>query len=242
MANTTYQQLLHSVALRMNALIGSQVASLQGTYTNVVLTSANFKSADWPFDSFRDAILMAEEEYANAIASCGNHPWRSVLSAFTATIASGNKVQNVSSSGLNVIGIYGTVQDADSFIVLTEQPLEVIRRCNQELWRKMELYYFKLDGTYLYHTRDAARVEVCVYSRSAQVTAYGANGSMLLPEPLEPAIVARAVSLMTRDNSYAGQAAIFRAYSDQALAQIAQGLTSVPSKSIPGPTLVETAA
>lgn len=233
----TYQQLLHDVAIRMNGLIGSQANTLNTTYDTATLTSANWKSADWPFNAVRDAILMAEEDFATAIALTGNHPWRSFLAAVTSSVANATNLPTQSSSGKDIVGVWGGIYDATDGEPLTEMPLDVIlrRTRNANSHYVIPVYYYKIDGRRIYHTRTNIILECCVYDRSDQATAFTNNSDMLLPDVLEPAITARAISLLTRDGAYADQAAIYRQYSDDALVSIRGGATSIAAKSVPVP-------
>lgn len=245
MPTVTYQDLLHETVLRMRALQGVQAATINPQYDIAVLTAANVKGADWPFYSYRAAILMAEQDFATTIANVGSHPWRRVMAALTAAIANGGELPSsiTVGSARDVIGIAGTVRDsADITKVCTEQPLEVVRRAAQETWRVCPLYYFKIDGRYIYHTRANVVVECCVYSHAVQYAAFNANGAMLLPDVLQPAIVARAVSLMTSDEAFVTQAKVYRDYSNEQIEAIYKGLTTAPSKSLPNPTMEASAA
>lgn len=242
---TTYQNLLHSVALRTNALVGSQVAELEATYSTAVLTSTNFKSANWPFSSFVDAILMAEEDFANAIP--GNHPWRTVSGyggTVTVPLASGATIPAVNAAGKQVVGPRGTIFDASDSTPLTEMPLDVITRRvrNANSHYVTPVYFFNIQDQKIYHTRGTVLIEVCIYDRATQLAAFNANSAMLLPDPVEPGIVARALSIMFRDGLYDSQAAEYRKYSDDALSAIRSGYTSIPGKSIPVPITTQRAA
>lgn len=239
MSSCTYQQILHSVALRANALVGSQVAALETTYSTAVLTSANFKSANWPFSSFRDAIIQAEEEFVLAIASTGNHPWRTLtgLASTTSPITHAASIPAVDASGRTIVGIRGAVFDSSDFTPCVEMPLDVITRRvrNANSHYVAPVYFYKIEDQRIYHTRTQVTIGVCFYDRALSVTAYNANAAMLLPDTLEPGIVARAVSLMFRDGLYDTQAQEYRKYSDDVLLAIKMGLTSIPGKSIPVP-------
>lgn len=242
--SVSYQTILHDVAIRMRALVGTQVLNIATTYDTGTLTSAHFKSADWPFNSFRDAILMAEAELAAAIAMTGNHPWRAYYAGITNTLTNGAQLPSTDSLNAPIIGVWGTVYDANSTArPCTEQPLEVIRRINQETdWRRYPLYYFKIDGQLIFHTVPAGvKIDVCAYNRATRLAAWPA-GNISLPDVLEATLVARAISLMTKDNAFVEQAKIYRDYSDVAITAIRSGLTSVPAKTIPAPTLQPTAA
>lgn len=232
-----YQQLLHDVAIRMNGLVGSQTAALNTTYDTATLTSANWKSADWPFNGVRDAILMAEQDFATAIALTGNHPWRSFLAAVTSNVGNATNLPFQSSGNKDIVGVWGGIYDATDGEPLSEMPLDVVlrRTRNANSHYVTPVYYYKIDGRRIYHTRTNVILECCIYDRSDQATSFTNNNDMLLPDVLEPAIVARAISLMTRDGAYADQAAVYRQYSDDALVSIRGGASNIAAKSIPVP-------
>ncbi len=234
---TTYQQLLHSVALRANALIGSQAGALETTYLVSPLTAANFKSADFPFTSFRDAIIQGEEDFITAVAFTGQHPWRTAIRGLTSALATNAVLPTTDSNGDSITGIWGSIYDSSDSNPLVEMPLDVILRFNRNANSHYvcPVYYYKIDGNIIRHTRTSVIVECCVYSRSDQATAFDANGNMLLPDTAEPGIVARALSYLFRDGAYADQASVWRQYSNDAITAILAGSTSVVSKSIPMP-------
>lgn len=241
MAQPTYQVLLHSVALRLSALVGTDKTVITASYNTAVLTAADFKSADWPFNAFKDAILMAEADFAWAIADCGGHPWRQRLAVVSSAVISGTSPVASAPGPSIIIGVIGSVKDTNDGIVLTEQPLELIRRINAEsAWRIYPLYYFKMDDMRLFHTRPSVVVDLCFYDRDACSTAFDANDKMLLPDVLELAITARAISYLTRDGAFSEQAAIYRSYSDEALVRIRAGQTTLPGKALPGPSVIAT--
>lgn len=232
----TYMQLLHSVALRANALIGSQVAALEATYATATLTSSNFKSADFPFTSFRDAIIQAEQDFVSAVAFTGEHPWRRSIRGITTALTSPSVLPLTDSNTKPVIGIWGAVYDNSDGIHLVEMPVDVITRRvrNAGSHYVTPVYYYKIDGNRIIHTRTSVILECCIYSRADQVTAYDA-GNMLLPDPAESGIVARALSFMFRDGAYVEQAAMWRQYSDEALTMIRSGIGNIVPRSVPTP-------
>lgn len=231
----SYQQLLHNVALRMSALAGTQKAQVEASYNTAVLSEANLKSADWPFGSLRDAVIMAIADFRWAVADTGSHPWRSWMSETISPLAYGTglpaKVGNAA-----IIGVWGPVKDVATGIQLTEQPLEVIRRIRAETWRKYPLYYFKITDRLIEHTVAEVSVGCCVYDRDTELTGFDNNDPVTLPDVLELPITARAISLLTRDGAYVKQAAEYTAFADSALARIRAGFTTVTSKTMPGPT------
>lgn len=242
MPSVTWQHLLHDTALRMSALVGSLKTDITTTYDTAVLTNANFKSAAWPFNSFRDALVMAVSDFSWAIADTGGHPWRPHVGAsITAGLATGVQMPSVAINTKDIIGVFGAVFDSSDNHPLTEQPLDVVRRANQEsTWRTYPVYWFKIDGGFIYHTRPFVEVECCTLSQADLLTGFLANTPIPLPDVLRPALMARAVSVLTKDQAFIEQAATFRTYSDEALNRIRSGLITLPNKTLPTPTVTTT--
>lgn len=231
-----YQQLLHDTAIRLSALVGTQVATITATYDVAVLLPAHFKSADWPFASFRDAILMAEEDFAWAIADTANHPWRANIVSNTPALADGDDIPAFDTGGLKVIGVYGSVYDAVDGTSCLQAELDEIMRVKRLLASgalTLPHYLYRIDAGRIRHTRTTVLVEVCSYDRNARLGAFTANANMLLPDVLELGIVSRAVSLLTKETAFADQADRYDKYANTSLARIREGLTSVLSKAVP---------
>lgn len=223
-----YQQILRNVGVRMSALTGTQLVGANTTYDTAPLTSAQFKSVDWPFNSFRDAILMAESQFAQAVASSvdsvgiGTHPWRSSIAGVTAALANGALVPATDSGGSPIIGAYGEVVDAADGLLLFKRPWEMVQRTKAETWRLYPLYYFCFVGRRIFHTRTNVTIGVCVYNRVTQLAAFAA-GNMLLPDAAEAGVTALAISLMTKDGAFAEQAAQYHTAAAEALALVTRG-------------------
>lgn len=237
--STTYQQILHSVALRSNALVGSQAGPLNTTYLVSPLTASNFKSADFPFESYRDSIIQAEGDFVAAVSFAGEHPWRDSIRGLTSAIATNGLLPKLDSNSKPIVGTWGAIYDAVDNTPLVEMPIDVITRRNRNANTNYvtPVYYYKINGNLIHHTRTSTNVilECCIYLRDDQVTAYNANGNMLLPDLAESGIIARALSYIFRDGAYTAQAATWRQYSDDALGMIRAGGTSVVPKSVPVP-------
>lgn len=236
-----YSKLVTGIALRLNALVGNDPTSLETTYIKTTLTQSDFDSGDWTYTFAKDLAILAEGRYAGIIAGVGNQPLRRALHSVTASIAKGGVIAATDSAGEKILGIFGSVRDASDFTVMTEQPLEVIRRYNAETWRTYPIYAFKIDGTRLEHTRTGATIDVCVYNAATQRTSLQAGGNMILPDHLESGLICEGVSMAFRDDMFPSQAQQYRNYSNGQIGLIQQGLTSIPSKSVPGPTLSQAA-
>lgn len=234
MIDLTYQHLLHSTALRLNALVGTSATQIAATYDTTTLNASHFKSADWPFNAFRDTLIMAVADFSLAIADTKGHVWRAYLSSLTADLPNHAAIPSLAANGREIIGVPGDVFDSLTGVKLEERGLDEIRRINTELWRSYPLFFYNIgDGLRIEHTRPNVQIECCTYSRTAQLTAWNGTGLVPLPSVLEPAIVSRAISLLTREGAWADQAEIYRMYSDQALALIRGGSVKTPEVKLP---------
>lgn len=232
--SVSYQQILHNVAIRLNALVGSQVATITATYDVTPLTAANFKSADWPFNAIRDAILMAVEDFAWAIADTANHPWRANIGT-TTSLADGSPFPATVGTA-RVIGVYGMVYDITDGVQCLEGEFDEIARVKRLTAAgilTLPVYLYRIDGQRIRHTRTNVTIEVCTFDRTAQLTAFNGNGDLPLPDVLELPITARALSILTKDGAFADQAKVYEGYANTALMRIREGLASVGSKSLP---------
>lgn len=235
----SYGTILRQAGLRLNALVGTTASALETTYSSST-DSSDFDSADFPFTSFVDACLSVEEKLATAIANVGNHPWRRLLLSQTADIAHEALIPSTDSSSNTIIGVLGSVFDSSDGTALTEMSLDDIRIAvrNSNSWVLVPVYGYKIDGNRIHHTRTNIKIDVCTYNRTTRATAIGTlTNSILLPDVLEEAYVSGIVSMMVRDDAFMQQAQVYRAYLYETLQMIDKGLTSVPPKSIPGPTL-----
>lgn len=237
---TSYGTILKEAGVRVNALVGATPATLEATYA-AAITSASFDSAEFPFTLFKDTCLAVESKLATAIASTGNHPWRRILESQTANIAHEAVIPSIDSGSNQIIGIYGAVVDYEDGTVCSEMSMDDIRISvrNANSWRVTDIYGYKIDGGRIFHTRTNVKIDVCTYNRTTQATAIATlTNPILLPDALESAYVAGMVSLLVRDDAFIQQAQVYSGYFADALNSIAQGLTSVASKSIPSPTLI----
>lgn len=235
-----WNTLVRNVAIRVNAIEGTIPSDLETNYIVSPLTTTQVVSADFSLTPIKDAILSTEEKLAHAIANTGNHPWRAFLHGATAAVANEGALPTVDGSSNPIVGIFGSVYDSTDGTVCTERSLETIRRRveNPGTFFVASVYWYKIDGQRIYHTRTNVKLDCCVYNRATQQTSIGTlTNNTILPDVLEEALVCGAVSYLVRDDAFSAQAKTYRAYFHETLAMITQGLTSVSSKVIPGPTL-----
>lgn len=217
-----YRSVLKQVALQVNALRGTQVEGLETSYITSPITRVEIApDSPFPFSRLKDALLNAEEELVLAIANNPVHPWRSYLFSVTNSIASGGTLPTLDLSSKSIVGVYGDVTDVSDFIICTEQPpTKIIRRNrNPGTFYKVNVYWYHINSQRIIHTRTNVKIDVCVYDQPTQVAALDA-GNMLLPDALEQAMVAGAVSHLFKEDQFIAQAAAHRKYFEEQLAAI----------------------
>lgn len=232
--SVTYHNLLRRVAFNVGALRGEHTQEVATSYT-VPFTAAELADKAPPLQAIIDSVLHAEEEFATAIATTGNHPWRAVLRGFTANLADKAVMPASDAAGRSIIGVYGPVRDSADTTPLTEMPLTLIDRRvrNSNNHYLIPAYYYKFDGSIIRHTRPAVNVEVCGYNRTVQEALIVANGLMLLPDTLEHALIERATCLLNPQHS--------AEYANAMIGAIKAGNTSVVPRSVPLPVTMEKA-
>lgn len=230
----TWNTVLRQAATKINALAiagtpAATPADLQTAYATVPLTSANFASAIFPFGAIKDALINAESELVNAIASTANHPWRKVLLSQTDALAYGDLIPSTDSGGSNlIVGMRGAVIDSDSGEPCTENQLEQIRDrvINPNSMWKIAVYWYAINDNRIYHTVDSVTIDVCTYTRPAS-DSLDLSTDIALPDPIAPAYVDGALAELVRDDEFLEQGARFGGLYQAWLTAIKQGLTSV---------------
>lgn len=232
----TYHNPIAAAALRVDALVGAQKAALETTYTTRPLTDANFQSAIFPFSDFLAACGWAEQQIAGAIADTGNSPYQAYIRSNTATIINGGPLPAVDKSGVPIIGIWGAVKDGTSGNVCFKKDLSEIQRrvTNANNFWVVPVYYYRMEGLSIYHTRTNVKIDCCVYDADAQAALIAADGDLLFPT-LENLYVWGMLGKMIRDDEFTGQGSIFQGYFDDGLMALRRGLQSVSGSSAQSP-------
>jgi hypothetical protein len=208
----------------VGALKGSVPAGVDISYATLPLTVADFKGG-FSLDMVEDAVQLAEEKIANAIADTGNHPLRRVLLSQTLSIAHGAMIPSTDASSKPVIGIRGAVVDATDGITCDRYTLAEIRRWvrNANTWRKGVVYAYHIDDNRIFHTRTNVKIDVCTYDAATQRTAIDNNSAMLLPDTLEEALVWGGCAFLGEEK--------YAKFFEDTLGAIRRGLSSAPGKS-----------
>jgi hypothetical protein len=218
-----YHDLLAAVAMRVNALDGTDAAQLQVTYSARPLTNEMFQSSIFPMNAIRDSILNAEQKLCQAIGKSADRVLRSYIGSQTVGLVSGDELPTLDENGDPIIGDFGAVIDAaNPAILCTRMPLKVVERRNLSpaTWLLGGAMY-ALDGTRIIHTQDEVVMECCIYDVVTQEGAFDANQQILLPDVLAEAYINGALAMLVRDDEFTQQAQIFASYFATTLANFA---------------------
>lgn len=218
----TYHDIMASVAIRINALDGTDAAELQITYSARPLTNEMFQSSIFPFNAIRDAILNAEQKLAETIAFSADRTLRAYLKSQTSALASGADLPSANTAGDPIIGNFGACLDGtDTTKILTRMPVAVVRnRLLSSAVFLAPVYYYALAGNRLLHTRSTAILECCVYNAETQTTDFNRNDDILLPDSLAEAYINGGLAMLVRDDEFVQQAGQFAGYFATELANI----------------------
>lgn len=215
MASTcTYHDCAAAIALRVNALVGTDPVELQQTYTARPLTDELFDSSIFPFGAVRDTLLNAEQRLVLSIANSDDPFWRAEIGSKTDPILNGGVVPDADENGVTIVGAYGAVLDSeDQTKVCSKMDVELLRMRDlaPNLWI-MEQYNYAFIGDVVLHTRPSVVVQVCIYDFLAQQNAFDADMPILLPDALVPAYIAGGVAGLVRDDEFMQQAGLYAQY------------------------------
>lgn len=211
-----YRNITRSVALKINAIVGTTTAQLESAYTTTPLTSTQVGSPIFPFSSIVDLVLQAEGHFVNVIAN-SEHAYRSYLRGITSAISSETAMPIITVLSQPIVGIPGAIYDSTDGTPCVWRPLQeiLVWSRNSGTWHKCDVYWWNINAETVYHTRSAVVAEVCTYNEATQRTAIGANGNILLPDDMEGAYIDEALRQAFRDDEFSSQASQFGTIADQ---------------------------
>lgn len=224
-----YTTIIASVALRVNAIVGTLPTTLQANYIVSPLTTTQVVSSIFPLADLQEAVLWAEERLADAIANNGTHPWRTYLTDQTTALSNLATLPSISTHTKPIIGVWGAVYDSSDFQICSLMPMDEVRRRvrNANSNYTCPVYWFVIASEKIVHTRTQVVVDCCVYDRTTQAAELASNGIILLADVLEPAYVAGAVAHLIRDDEFLSQSQVYSTYFNSTLSAISQGMQSV---------------
>lgn len=215
----TYNTVIRSVALAINALTGATAATLETSFSTVPLTSSNFQSSIIPFTAIKDRVLDSESQIVTAAANNANHPYRGALLTQTSALAYGAQIPTTVSSD-KIIGVRGAVRNQDSE-VMTKANLSQIRARvqNPNTMFVVDVDWYAIDDQRLYHTATTATIDVVAYSRPV-ADSLVLTTNVLLPDDAAPAYVNGALMACIRDDEFMAQGGRFGASFNEWVARV----------------------
>lgn len=167
------------VALKTLQLTGSDQAELVTSYQGGL---AALDGAELPSFAIVDAIVASEAKLAHLIATDKLSPYRAELYGRSDALPSGTEVPALSDEDLPFIGVFSQVVDSADDITLTEQPIQAVRRFLRGDYTT-EIYNYAISSSRIYHTREAAYFEGCVFDRDAAAGRFSVTSSEPSPLP-----------------------------------------------------------
>lgn len=235
-----YADIIREIAVRVNAVAGNTPAEKSAALAASPLTAAQIGSVDFPFSTIQRAALSAVGRVYRLIANLKSHPFRNQNLSQTAEIESGEVIPGTNAAGVKIVGAYGAIREAATGKILTEQPEQLfdsIARSLEDGSLKRGVRYYKIAGERLYHTVEAATIDVVAFDFASQQTAMNAaNGETPIPDALFDVVWCAALAFLVTDDSYLQQAAMAESYVQGELNQLAAGAISFK----PAPDLVNT--
>lgn len=206
-----YHDILASAAIRISALIGTQMAALETTFLVRPLTSANFQSTVFTFTAIKYSLRMAEEKLARAIAN-STDPMRDYLASTTAALSNQAALPSLDINSKQIIGTWGDVHDASDGKPCRLNKLENIQRIIDNAGSRYLIseYFYNRTRQRIYHTRTSVKIDCCFYDGAAQTAAIDNNSAVLLPFVTEEAYVNGTVAMLVRDDEFMAQSARYR--------------------------------
>jgi hypothetical protein len=181
MASLLPYKIIQQAMLRIGAYKGIP-SEIVTNYANSGFTT--FETEVFPIQSMHDALVMTEQEMAQAVSMNQNNVLRANI-ADTVLATAGGLIPafGSSSSTAKIIGEWGQVRDADSGKLLVpalrEEEIRIIED-NPTLFIS-SFFAYALRPPRIYATVTNLSIDCCVYDYDARQTAIDANGALLFP-------------------------------------------------------------
>lgn len=228
-----YQNIIKQVALK-SGQIGDRASSaafntlFDGAVADLVT------GLEIPRAALKMAILASEARIAALVGRQKNPVLRTALYGKTGELISGALLPNFDTKNVRFVGNFGNVLDALDDRPLTEKRKQIVTRRNENAgdFFRLESYYFCLEDTRIYHTRQSVYLEGCVWNRIAQSAAYDdANGVSPLHEELETFFIADVLANLPQEDWFMSEAETYRRIAKDCEAELKQGIA--PTATLP---------
>lgn len=194
------KRVLAQVAIRSQQIAGTSQAALEANYNTANLATV-LDGGDIPYSAMRDTVLAAEAELAEIIANDIAHPYRDLLAGRSADLESGDPVPTTSNGGIEFIGVFSGANDSDDDLPLIPGPMQEILRFQRTTPSRYttDIRKYRIENGYLYHTREEAYLNGCVFSRAAALARFSSTDESPLPASLEATWIARSIELLASE-------------------------------------------
>lgn len=162
----TYNKVKNEVATLLGAILGATSATAEANYV-ATMADGTLIGPDFTKTMIEDAVVAAEGEIVEAIASTPLHPERGRYESDTATLAN-NAVIPQADSGANVIiGVIGRVRDSVTSKTLLPINADAVRSFNEHssIYSGFTPHWYAVVGDTILHTRTNVIIRVCTYTR-----------------------------------------------------------------------------
>lgn len=202
--------LLGDVALRINALSGTDPVEIQTTYTTRPLTDELFDSSIFPMGAIISALVLAQGKLTETIALSANRTQHAYLKSLTAALPTNSELPSTDAAGSSIIGNFGACVDATTSKPLTRKSIPFVQNILESSDNYLvQLYYYSLASGYIEHTRDNVKLECYVYNANDQIDNYNFNNDFTMADALAEAVICGACAMLLRDDEFLEQSARF---------------------------------
>lgn len=234
-----YSNITKQVALRANQIgDGADAADIETKYSDVLSTA--IEGVELPLSALKMAILASEKSIAEICAFSSIDIYRSALYGRTDDLISGDEVGIRGDGNKEFVGAFANVRDSITDALLTEKPPQDIARYNRlytDGFLVIRPHHFHKSGSLLYHTRDIAYLDGCLWDYDEQSIAYdtqdAADPDDRIPSPLAQACevpwICHVLTHLPQENWFVPEASYYANCLQQWKAGLDRGVVSVPT-------------
>jgi hypothetical protein len=195
----TYAKVTQEVLNLLGAVLGATATTADTNYTASPTTSTVI-GPDFLPSQVQDAIVAAQGEIVEAIASTPLHPGRARFGDVTSALANRAAIPRTGSgTGKLIIGVPGAVRDSSNSEILDRMPLNTVQTFNRfssGIYSGSTKYWYAIYAGRIEHTRTNVLIDVCVYERPTSFV-----GNIDLDDEYEGGLVQGAVAKLALKES-----------------------------------------
>jgi hypothetical protein len=198
----TYSKVIQECLNILGAVLGGNAAAAETNYTAAPSTST-VSGPDFLASQVQDAIVAAQGEIVEAIASTPLHPGRARFGDVTTALANRAAIPRTGAgTGKLIIGVPGAVRDSGNSETLERAPLDSVRSFNRfaaTVYLGSTRYWYAINAGRIEHTRTNVLIDVCVFERPTSFA-----GNIDLDDEYEGGLIQGAVAKLALKESLFG--------------------------------------